>query len=271
MWPCLISGSLHIRRRLEWNSSVSLCDGIACCALLHSRLRDVDAPLYDRTHPCHHAAASQHQNYSRYFCIGAKYAKVSSRIFCIGESFTQYVFSCPFLRKVHKWPSAFTFTSRFGSARRQRKEINLSVVLLCIVVVFFCCHASRIILDVFEFSNMEKVINCKPFHPGHFMHALHYISHFAMILNSSLNFFVYCLVGHTFRRELCRTLGFRVKRNPISSSEASFVKIFELRSMLEHAHLANEWKKWANQWTWWCGLACEKSCDVNEYDWPAAS
>jgi hypothetical protein len=30
-----------------------------------------------------------------------------------------------------------------------------------------------------------------------------------MLLNSSGNFFIYCLVGHLFRRELCRTLGFR--------------------------------------------------------------
>lgn len=105
----------------------------------------------------------------------------------------------------------FNSAFRFGSARRQRKEINLSLVLLCIVVVFFCCHAIRLILDIHEFSNMEKVIECKPWHPGHFMHALVYISHFSTILNSSLNFFVYCLVGHTFRKELCRTLGFRVR------------------------------------------------------------
>jgi len=105
--------------------------------------------------------------------------------------------------------------NRFGSARRQRKEINLSMVLLAIVVLFFLCHACRIILDIYEFSNMDKVIDCpinyngRGFAPPFLMHALMYISHFATILNSSLNFFVYCLVGHTFRRELCRTLGFR--------------------------------------------------------------
>ena len=104
------------------------------------------------------------------------------------------------------------FLFRFGSARRQRKEINLSLLLLCIVIIFFCCHASRIFLDILEFSNMEKVIHCKPWHPGHFIHVLLYISQFLTILNSSLNFIVYCLVGHTFRRELCRTLGFKVSQ-----------------------------------------------------------
>ncbi len=47
---------------------------------------------------------------------------------------------------------------RFGSARRQRKEINLCIVLLCIVLVFFLCHTARIVIDVHEFSNVELVI-----------------------------------------------------------------------------------------------------------------
>ena len=102
---------------------------------------------------------------------------------------------------------------RFGSARRLRKEINLCLILLCIVFVFFICHASRIFLDVFEFSNLESIIRCagprSVWHPGTWLQALPYVSHLMMILNSSINFIVYCLVGHTFRRELCRTLGIR--------------------------------------------------------------
>ena len=38
---------------------------------------------------------------------------------------------------------------------------------------------------------------------------LYTLSPLAMILNSSVNFIVYCLVGNTFRRELCRMIGFR--------------------------------------------------------------
>ena len=47
---------------------------------------------------------------------------------------------------------------RFGSARRHRKEMNLCLVLLSIVLVFFLCHTTRIVLDVHEFSNVELVI-----------------------------------------------------------------------------------------------------------------
>lgn len=105
-----------------------------------------------------------------------------------------------------------TKVQRFGSARRQRKEFNLCLVLLCIVVVFFLCHTARIAMDVHEFSNVEKIIACKRWNgwlPAFWSQALLYISHTMMILNSSFNFVIYCLVGHMFRRELCRTLGMR--------------------------------------------------------------
>lgn len=109
---------------------------------------------------------------------------------------------------------------RFGSVKRQRKEMNLCLILLCIVLVFFLCHAARITLDVYEFSNVELVISCwPPYVPATWAQGLSYISHLMMILNSSVNFIVYCLVGHTFRRELCRTLGFQKSyygRAPVS-------------------------------------------------------
>ena len=90
----------------------------------------------------------------------------------------------------------------------------MSAVLLCICFVFFFCHAPRVVSNVIEFWNRDKIIECHNarlhLHPDKFTHALRYISDIATILNSSLNFFVYCFVGHTFRRELCRTLGFQV-------------------------------------------------------------
>ena len=36
--------------------------------------------------------------------------------------------------------------------------MNLCLVLLSIVLVFFLCHTTRIVLDVHEFSNLERVI-----------------------------------------------------------------------------------------------------------------
>ena len=112
-----------------------------------------------------------------------------------------------------------TKVQRFNSARRQRKEINLTIILLFIVFIFFFCHAARILLDVYEFINLEKVLACrrlavcerKPFLylPHNIFFFLPVISHMMQILNSSTNFIVYCLVGQNFRRELCRAFGIR--------------------------------------------------------------
>merc|ERR1712223_460058 len=112
-----------------------------------------------------------------------------------------------------------TKVQRLNSARRQRKEINLSIILLFIVFIFFFCHAARILLDVYEFINLEKVLACrrlavcerKPFIylPNNIFFFLPVISHMMQILNSSTNFIVYCLVGQNFRRELCRAFGIR--------------------------------------------------------------
>ena len=112
-----------------------------------------------------------------------------------------------------------TKVQRFNSARRQRKEINLTIILLFIVFIFFFCHAARIVLDVYEFVNLEKVLACRklkmcqrqPFTylPNNVFFFLPVISHMMQILNSSTNFIVYCLVGQNFRRELCRAFGIR--------------------------------------------------------------
>ena len=136
-----------------------------------------------------------------------------------------------------------TKVQRFNSARRQRKEINLTIILLCIVLIFFCCHSSRIILDVFEFLNVEKVLACRNlarcarrpymYLPNNFFFFLPVISHMMMILNSSTNFIVYCLVGHNFRRELCRTIGNR-RYTSVPNTLRSLVLTYD------HSTIANQ-------------------------------
>lgn len=105
-----------------------------------------------------------------------------------------------------------------NSRRRLRTEINLTLVLLCIVFIFFLCHAPLMILDVYEALMVENVIGCQRLQKctkkgliwlpkNGFFYFLPKVSHLMQILNSSINFIVYCLVGHDFRRELCQTFG----------------------------------------------------------------
>ena len=105
-----------------------------------------------------------------------------------------------------------------NSRRRLRTEINSTLVLLCIIFIFFLCHAPLMILDVYEALMVDKIIGCQRLSKctkravfwlpkNGFFYFLPKVSHLMQILNSSINFIVYCLVGHDFRRELFQTFG----------------------------------------------------------------
>ena len=101
----------------------------------------------------------------------------------------------------------------FGSQRKLWKEVNMFMVLLSIVVIFICCSSPRTIIDIWEFYHLEAIVTCNEqtlvFFPARWIKCLTHVSHFTTILNSSINFLVYCLVGHNFRKQLLITLGLR--------------------------------------------------------------
>ena len=101
----------------------------------------------------------------------------------------------------------------FGT--RWRSELNLFIILLCIVITFCCCHTPRIIIDMWEFSNLYTIIMCidlkknnpnQNFLPPTWVSCLTHVSHSMSILNSSVNFLIYSFVGHTFRGEFFRMI-----------------------------------------------------------------
>lgn len=117
---------------------------------------------------------------------------------------------------------------RFGSQRKLWKELNMFLVLLCIVVIFICCHVPRVIIDIWEFSHVESIVECNelanhlaghPFLPPKWIMCLNHISHFTGILSSSTNFLIYCFVGHNFRGEFLLLIGLRKKT--VEGSEAA--------------------------------------------------
>ena len=110
----------------------------------------------------------------------------------------------------------------FGSQRKLWKEVNMFMVLLSIVVIFICCSAPRTIIDIWEFYHLEAIVTCNEqtradFIPDRWIKCLTHVSHFTTILNSSINFLVYCLVGHNFRKQLLLTLGLsRASHHPLT-------------------------------------------------------
>lgn len=102
---------------------------------------------------------------------------------------------------------------RFGSKRTMNKEVNFCLVLLCIVVTFMLCHSPRTFLDISEFSNIESIVHCNEqktkYLPKIWLQCLIHVSHFCGVLNSSLNFLIYCFVGRNFRQEFFKLIKLR--------------------------------------------------------------
>ena len=71
---------------------------------------------------------------------------------------------------------------RFGSHRKLWKEMNMFLVLLCIVVIFICCHVPRVVIDIWEFSHVESIVACnelrRTFLPPKWIECLNHVSHF---------------------------------------------------------------------------------------------
>merc|ERR550519_944749 len=97
-----------------------------------------------------------------------------------------------------------TKVQRFGSRCKWRSELNLFIILLCIVITFLCCHTPRILIDMWEFSNLNNIVMCielkkinphENFIPPIWISCLSHVSRTMNILNSSVNFIIYSFVG----------------------------------------------------------------------------
>ena len=99
-----------------------------------------------------------------------------------------------------------------GIATKNQEEIRMTVIMLIIVAAFLICNTPRIYLYIYQFINLEQIIECKNYYlaPMH-CEVMKEASKFSLTLNSTIHFFVYFLVGKRFRTELYRVLGIRNK------------------------------------------------------------
>jgi len=74
----------------------------------------------------------------------------------------------------------------------QRAEISVTTTLLCVVFVFGICNLPS---AYYYFKDMEDVTE---------YYGLFLFSYFAISINSSVNFMIYCLISQKFRQTLIR-------------------------------------------------------------------
>ena len=94
---------------------------------------------------------------------------------------------------------------------RRTKEFMLAKTMMAIVFVFLILNIPRLILGIMEVVEMGTVELCYElgldYEVGKHIYIMDFLARFLVILNSSVNFIIYCLVGSEFRDQLRRSLG----------------------------------------------------------------
>lgn len=104
--------------------------------------------------------------------------------------------------------------------RRRRFEDNLAAIFMGFVLVFLVCHFPRLLLNIHELITIREAMECtKQNEHGFSLWSLILISisHFLLVLNSSTNILIYCLLSSKFREEcsaLFRKISRRVPSGP---------------------------------------------------------
>ncbi|XP_013773577.1 FMRFamide receptor-like [Limulus polyphemus] len=75
--------------------------------------------------------------------------------------------------------------------RQQENEINLAMMLFCIVGIFFVCNILALIVNIMEYFG--EVIN-----------SMVAVSNLLVTVNSSINFIIYCIYGQKFKTMFLR-------------------------------------------------------------------
>lgn len=112
------------------------------------------------------------------------------------------------------------------NANRRRYEDNLAVIFMGIVIFFLVSHFPRIFLGLHEVFVSTQARLCGEHNKRSFslwVHVFAYVSHLLLVLNSSVNSLIYCILSSRFRLQVVHTLNsvgsrFGFKKDPTRRS-----------------------------------------------------
>ena len=96
---------------------------------------------------------------------------------------------------------------------QQRQKEEITIALVVVVVVFVLCQMTNPIRRILEISVPYSQRGC-----GSFYNYFAPLSGFSILLNSAVNFPIFCLCGQGFRKKTAKKLCWFVRSNAISSS-----------------------------------------------------
>ena len=98
----------------------------------------------------------------------------------------------------------------FRPGSKKTKEFLLAKTMMVLVLVFLILNTPRLILGVIEVTQLKTVEQCYEhgldYQVSKQTYILDFLARFLVILNSSINFLIYCLVGSEFRSKLYSSL-----------------------------------------------------------------
>ena len=101
----------------------------------------------------------------------------------------------------------------FRPGSKRTKDFLLAKTMMALVLVFLILNTPRIILGVIEVSQLRAVEMCyetgQEYNVTKQAYVLDFIARFLVIINSSVNFLIYCVVGSEFRQKLYMKLNLR--------------------------------------------------------------
>lgn len=87
---------------------------------------------------------------------------------------------------------------------RNRKELNMAYIAIVIVSLFVISNMPRILAGAQEVTNTHLIIHCienkTQYIPSMDFYKLDFVARLLMVINSSINFLVYCAVSTPFKR-----------------------------------------------------------------------
>ena len=94
----------------------------------------------------------------------------------------------------------------FRPGNKRTKEFLLAKTMMVMVLVFLLLNTPRLVLCVVEVAQLRIVEKCYEDGHDYYMskqtYILDFLARFLVILNSSVNFVIHCLVGSEFRANL---------------------------------------------------------------------
>lgn len=100
---------------------------------------------------------------------------------------------------------------KFNKNRINTNEIRLAKVSLAMVLIFIICHSVKWIPNICEL--ISRIKNDGKLMPIPWVFSIEPLSHFLAVFNSSINFFIYCLMhSHIIKKSIIRRSSGKKKR-----------------------------------------------------------